>query len=109
MCKLGVKNIFSPDAELVSGLKNFVQTNSQNKIRFDRNGVVASATNLYVSIFGDGEKPNVFTLNKPFAFFVMGFNEYSRNFDIKSLSQKNIIFEGVFTGKGDVKFLQYDD
>lgn len=107
--KLGVKNIFSPDAELVSGLKNFVQTNSQNKIRFDRNGVVASATNLYVSIFGDGEKPDVFTLNKPFAFFVMGFNEYSRNFDIKSLSQKNIIFEGVFTGKGDVKFLQYDD
>lgn len=107
--KLGVKDIFSPNAELVLGLKNFVQTNSQNKIRFDRNGVVASATNLYTSIFGGGKKPDVFSLNEPFAFFVIGFNEYYRKFDIKSLSCKNIILEGVFTGKGDVKFLQYDD
>ena len=105
MSKLGVKKIFSPEAELGLGLKNFAQMRSQNSIRFDRNGVVASSANLFSCCFGGTADPEILKLNKPFAFFVMGADDHSSNFDIKSLSQRNIIFEGVFTGKGDVKLL----
>ncbi|MBO7521141.1 MAG: hypothetical protein J6T16_02750 [Opitutales bacterium] len=105
MSKLGVKKIFSTEAELGLGLKDFAQMRTQNSIRFDRNGVVASSANLFSCCFGGTAAPEILKLNKPFAFFVMGADDHSSNFDIKSLSQRNIIFEGVFTGKGDVKLL----